>query len=234
MRAAVAGFNMITRIHWFSEKLMLLVVILFCLSAFAQEKPAGIVWTENFEHGLGKEWRDINFSGKTSYSIVPEGTNNVLKSSAVKSASGLAHEVSVPANLLLSWRWKIEKVPPGASETDIAKFDHVARVFVAFKTAIGPPRTINYAWCSDARVGDTFHHPRSNRSRWIVVESGNSKAGNWVTETRDLAKDWEALFGDKNPPAISAIGLMTDSDGTGTELVSYYDDLELKRINSKP
>src|SRR5207244_238776 len=113
------------------RKLMLLCVISSGLNAVAQEKTAGVVWMENFEHGLGKEWKELNFSGKTVYTIVSEGTNHVLKSSASRSASGLAHEVSAPGNLLLSWRWKIEKVPPGASETDIAKFDHVARIFVA-------------------------------------------------------------------------------------------------------
>ena len=123
---------------------------------------------------------------------------------------------------------KIDQIPPGGSDTDIKKFDHTARLFVAFKTLVGPPRTINYVWANETPVGKTFHHPNSGRARFIVLQSGNRRAGEWIAEERDLAADWKLLFGDDKPPAIVSLGFMTDSDGTKSTVTGGYDDIELR------
>ena len=129
---------------------------------------------------------------------------------------------------VLKWRWRIDRVPPGGSDSDIKKFDHTGRVFVAFKTFIGPPRTINYVWANQTAVGKTFPHPNSGRSRFIVLRSGNGRAGEWIAEERDLAADWKLLFGEEKAPAVVGLGFMTDSDGTQSTVTGCYDDIELR------
>ncbi|MGN6387483.1 MAG: DUF3047 domain-containing protein, partial [Verrucomicrobiota bacterium] len=94
---------------------------------------------------------------------------------------------------------------------------------------LGPPRSINYVWANRLPVGKTFHHPSSGRSRFIVLESGNGKAGQWLSEQRQVEADWKLLFGDDDVPEIVAIGLMTDSDGTGATVTGCYDDIVLRR-----
>ncbi|MGV3773476.1 MAG: DUF3047 domain-containing protein [Verrucomicrobiales bacterium] len=206
--------------------------MLFCLAlgiqtAFAAEGTA--LFQETFDKGVPKEWKEVKFEGRTEYSAVKEGTNTVLKAVAQSSATGMAAEVNIQPQKgqQLSWRWKIDKVPSGGSDDKKSSFDHTARLFVAFKTFIGPPRTINYVWANTANVGATFEHPSSGRSQWITLQSGNSKAGEWKTETRDIVADWKLLFGDDEPPQIVAIGLMTDSDGTGQTVTGFYDDIRL-------
>ena len=196
----------------------------FC--AFAGET----VFREDFETGLKAGWRKAHFTGETEYRIVREGTNSFLQATARSAASGLALELpTTPAkNLLLSWKWKIDRVPPGGSENKIETFDHTARLFVAFKTFIGPPRTINYVWANQAPVGTAFHHPNSGRARFIVLQSGNEKAGQWIAQERNLAEDWKLLFGDDKPPAVVGLGLMTDSDGTKSTVTGCYDDIQLR------
>lgn len=190
-----------------------------------------VLFKEDFQRGLSANWKPVKFEGETRHTIVKDGTNSFLQAFANSSASGLG--VELPAlnaeNLRFSWKWKIDKVPPGGTETEKKTFDHTARLYVAFKTFIGPPRTINYVWANSFPVGKTFQHPSSGRARFIVLQSGNDKAGQWLTENRDIMKDWKLLFGDDEPSALVSIGFMTDSDGTKSSVTGFYDDLILSR-----
>jgi hypothetical protein len=185
------------------------------------------LFSEDFENGLSKRWEPVKFEGITEYTVVKDAGNSVLQAHAVKSASGLGTKVefAVKPNTTFSWRWKLDKTPPGATDDAKKSFDHAVRLFVAFKTSIGPPRTINYVWSRKTPVGKTFHHPSSGRARFIVLESGDGKAGQWLKESRDLYADWKTLFGNDDPPNVVSIGLMTDSDGTGSTVTGWYDDL---------
>jgi hypothetical protein len=207
--------------------LPLLFVLLFSRAhSFGADQ---IIFRDDFEKGLRPVWGKVEFEGETQYRVLKEGTNSFLQGRAQAAASGLGVKIEpVDARgCMFSWKWKIDHVPPGGSETTKKTFDHTARLFVAFKTFIGPPRTINYVWANQARVGETFHHPSSGRSRFIVLKSGNAEAGKWFSEQRDLVKDWKLLFGDDTPPEIVGVGLMTDSDGTHSTVTGSYDDVTL-------
>jgi hypothetical protein len=187
------------------------------------------LFSENFEQGLGKRWEPVKFEGITNYKIAKEQGSTILEGRAKGTASGLGTKVNIPVKpgTTFSWRWKIDHIPKGGSENEKKTFDHTVRLFVAFKTLVGPPRTINYVWANQLPVGKTFHHPSSNRGRFIVLESGDANAGKWLNYSRDLAKDWKSLFGDDDPPNVVGIGLMTDSDGTQSTVTGFYDDLKI-------
>ena len=190
-----------------------------------------VLFEERFEQGLSKQWEPVKFTGQTQHTVVKEGTNSFLRARAESSASGLGVKLGeVDARgAVLSWKWKIDKVPEAGSEDVKKTFDHTARLFVAFDTFIGPPRTINYVWANQTPVGKTFHHPSSGRGRFIVLQNGNGKAGEWIAEKRNILEDWKLLFGNDDPPGIVSIGFMTDSDGTKTTVTGSYDDIVLER-----
>jgi len=203
------------------------VLLFTAATVFAAESK--VVFQEHFERGLGPEWKKVEFEGETQYRIEKEGTNSVLRGTAQNAATGLAVKFDGfnPQGAMLSWRWKIDKIPPGGSEDKKATFDHTARLFVAFKTRLGPPRTINYVWANNVPAGKTFHHPSSGRGRFIVLNSGNEGAGKWHTFNRNIAEDWRVLFGNDEPPEIVSLGFMTDSDGTKSTVTGWYDDIRL-------
>jgi hypothetical protein len=208
----------------------------FWLFALGSVQPSKLLFRENFERGLGKQWEPVKFEGLTKYAIDQETGNRFLKAQSNQSASGLGVKLKNPLSpdSTVSWKWKIDRIPENGSEMDIDTFDHTARVFVAFKTFLGPPRTINYVWANAEKVGSTFHHPKSGRSRWIVLQTGNKKAGQWMSESRNLAADWKRLFGDEDVPEIVGIGVMTDSDGTRTEVTGSYDDIQITQAAPNP
>jgi hypothetical protein len=191
-----------------------------------------VLFAENFTHGLTNGWQNMAFfKPPTPYTVVREGTNFCLRGVADKTCSAMSVKLDFPASktLKLRWRWKIEGVNTNASERDIKKFDHAARVFIAFDTLIGPPRTLNYMWGNVEKVGTVLEHPKSSRAQIFVLESGNAKAGQWVTETCDVTADWQKVFGARAMPKIIGLGAMTDNDSLGQRLVGCYADFELSQ-----
>ena len=189
-----------------------------------------VLFAPDFSPGLPAGWENIAFfTKKTDYTVRREGTNVYLHAVADSACSALSMKLDLApgARLKLRWRWRIDGVNTNGSERELAAVDHAARVFVAFDTFIGPPRTVNYVWANVAPRGTLLPHPKSGRAQLFVVESGNDRAGQWVTEERDVSADWARAFPSKAMPRIVGFGLMTDSDSLGGRLAGDYADLRL-------
>ena len=136
-------------------------------------------------------------------------------------------EFKPPTRLIARWRWKIDRIPSNSTDRVACSFDHATRILIAFDTFIGPPRTVNYIWANQEKIGATLPHPLSGRAQMIALQSGNKKAGEWIDEERDVTSDWHQLFGGKPMPNIVAIGVITDSENTGTQVTGWYQNIEL-------
>jgi hypothetical protein len=66
----------------------------------------------------------------------------------------------------------------------------------------------------------------------IVVESGASRLNHWVQEARNIYADYKAAFG-KEPPFISGVAVMTDSDNTGESATAFYGDIIFKKSENQ-
>ena len=208
-----------------------LIVMLALVSPFACATAVErILFVADFSHGLSRDWENMTlFKKLTDYSVNHDGTNCFVRGAADDSCSGLTKKLSIapPAKLKLRWRWRIEGVKTNGSERDLKTFDHAARVFVAFDTFIGSPRTLNYMWGNIEPAGTVMEHPKSSRAQIFILESGNAKAGQWIFEERDVTADWKRAFPDKPMPKIVGIGVLTDSDSLGGRLTGDYADIEL-------
>jgi hypothetical protein len=206
------------------------MAVLFLALALGRASAEKILFAENFSGGLSSGWQNVAFFKKlTDYAVIASGTNFFLQGTADKSCSALSMKLDLapPAKLKLRWRWRIDGVNTNGSERDLKKFDHAARVFVAFDTLIGPPRTLNYLWANVEPPGTVLEHPKSGRTQLFVLESGNDNARQWISEERDVAADWKKVFPDKPMPKIVGLGVMTDSDSLGERLTGDYADIEL-------
>ena len=80
-------------------------------------------------------------------------------------------------------------------------------------------------------MGTRLANVYSQRLRFLVVDSGEQKIGQWVTHEQDLAADFLQAFGhetDTMPPLIG-IAVGADSDNTGGKSLAYVGDLLLQR-----
>jgi hypothetical protein len=67
----------------------------------------------------------------------------------------------------------------------------------------------------------------------IVTQSGHDKVGTWQEVTRDVYEDFKRAFGEE-PGRITAVGIMTDTDNTGSAVEAYYGDIAFRRAEPPP
>lgn len=193
----------------------------------APEKPSPV-----------KGWWMVSYFGirPTNYERAGKG---IIKAQSVGSRSSLFREVGRKEKGLpiLSWRWKISNVVRSAIETRKDRYDAAARVIVVFGKeksywmfeGLKPTGLkIEYIWASRLPVGQVFNHPTEKFTKVFVLESGEGKVERWVSEQRDLHKDYTTAFGTE-PSEVVAIGLETDTDHSNEMVTAYYSEPVLKR-----
>ncbi|MFK8075781.1 MAG: DUF3047 domain-containing protein [Granulosicoccus sp.] len=175
-----------------------------------------------------KSWKEKSFSGNTHYEIVELDGTRVLKGSTEGAASILYKEQTVDLRKkpIISWSWKIDGVYDDIDEKTRAGDDFPARLYVVSKTGILPWQTlaINYVWSSEQELGDSWSNPFTEKAKMIVVQSGNSNAGQWVTQTRNIAEDFKTHFG-KDIGKINGYAVMVDGDNANKTGTAWYADI---------
>jgi len=195
------------------------------------------------------EWHDVTLPGKrrTTYRwlSLPEG--RVLLAQADQSASMFRKRLAKPVDAVrhVEFSWSVHSLPEGGDVADADACDAAARVMFAFGgdhsklslrnqmmfdlahalTGESPPfATLAYVWDTTAPVGRVVVHPRTDRMRKIVVESGRDGLRQWKRYRRSLAADYRLAFGEAPGPLL-AIAVMTDGDNTRSRLTTRYRDI---------
>jgi hypothetical protein len=94
-----------------------------------------------------------------------------------------------------------------------------------------PLGAINYIWESKAPVGTMVPNPYTDRVMMFVVESGSANVNQWANEERNIYEDYKKAFGEE-PPMISGVAIMTNTDNTGELATAYYGEIVLKKMRN--
>jgi hypothetical protein len=195
------------------------------------------------------DWHDVPLPGKrkTDYRWEAQPDGRVLVARADGSASMYRKRVNRPADTLrdVEFAWWVQSLPEGGDVSDSDATDAAARVLFAFGGDVSklPPRTqtmfelartlsgeappyatLAYVWDTAAPVGRVVVHPRTDRMRKIVVESGREGLRQWRRYRRSLAADYRLAFGEAPGPLLG-VAVMTDGDNTRSRLVTRYRDI---------
>jgi hypothetical protein len=205
-------------------------------------------------NALPSQWKPLAFKKiekHTVYTLVEDGGTVVIKAEAEASASGLTREIRIDPKEypVVQWRWKVNNILKKGDVSRKDGDDYPARIYITFEYDSGklgffekvkyqairlmygqypPLGAINYIWESKAPKGTMVPNPYTDRVMMIVVESGEEKLGQWVHEERNVYEDYKNAFG-KDPPAISGVAIMTDTDNTGENAIAYYGDIVFKK-----
>lgn len=174
-------------------------------------------------------WETKIFKGITEYRLVKEDGHVVVNASSHAAASGLVRKIHFdPLKYrYLRWSWKVSHTIEGGDEKSKNGDDYAARVYVVFPGRhFWQMKAINYIWANKLPKGKFVSSPFATDSKMVAVESGNGKAGQWITEERDLLGDYQRLFGD-SPQEAEAIAIMTDTDNTGGSAEAWYGEITL-------
>jgi len=199
-------------------------------------------------------WKPLTFKKiekHTTYTLVRDNDTVVVKAVAEASASGLTRETKIDPKEypIVQWRWKVMNILKKGDVHRKEGDDYPARIYITFEydpsklsffakrkyEAIRllygeypPLAAINYIWESKASVGTMVPNPYTDRVMMFVVESGSAKLNQWVNEERNIYEDYKKAFKEE-PPMISGVAIMTDTDNTGESATAYYGDVVFKK-----
>lgn len=202
-------------------------------------------------HGaLPRGWEPLTFEEidrETSYELIEEDGVVVVRATSKAANSGLKRDILIDPKEypIVEWRWKVANV---LRKGDIARMDgddYPARLYITFQydsARVGlldrlkyeavrwmygrypPLGAINYVWDSKAPVGTVVPSTYMDQVMMFVVESGTPRLNTWITERRNVYQDYRQAFGEE-PPQISGVVIMTDTDNTGESATAYYGDI---------
>ncbi len=201
-------------------------------------------------------WKPLTFPKipqHTRYDLVKDGDRVAVKATSQASSSGYTKELLIDPKEypIIQWQWKVSNILKAGNVAKKDGDDYPARIYVTFQydsAKVGlfgkakyeaakliygqypPLGAINYIWESRAPVGTAVPNPYTEQVHMIVVESGPTKLNTWMTEERNVYEDYKRAFGEE-PPMMSGIAIMTDTDNTGESAEAYYGDIVLKRRN---
>jgi len=199
-------------------------------------------------------WKPLTFKKiekHTIYTLVRDNDTVVVKAVAEVSASGLTREIKIDSKEypIIQWRWKVSNILKKGDVHKKEGDDYPARIYITFEYTPGkvsffekakyetikllygqypPLAAIDYIWESKAPVGTMVPNPYTDRVMMFVVESGSAKLDQWVSEERNVYEDYKKAFKEE-PPMISGVAFMTDTDNTGESATAYYGDILFKK-----
>jgi outer membrane protein OmpA-like peptidoglycan-associated protein len=112
--------------------------------------------------------------------------------------------VNVKEFPIITWRWRVDKMPAGGDVRKKAADDQALQVYIAFKET-GFPAVLNtpvigYIWDNEAPKGWSGRSSQiaGDKLRYIVLRNKTDKPGQWYTERRNIYEDYKKLFSDIN------------------------------------
>ena len=173
-------------------------------------------------------WEEKVFAGKTLYETVRRDGRSVVRATSRGTASGLylRRRIDLDRTPILRWTWRVDGTLGDVDERTRAGDDYAARVYVirSHPVFLWRSRAVNYVWASTQAVGESWPNAYTDASRNVAVRSGDTHAGRWVEERRDVRADFQELFGE-SVRHVDAVAIMTDTDNTGGAAVAYYGDI---------
>lgn len=201
-----------TKVNAISKTRFLITVLIFLSGAIALPSAC---WASpkladkvNFSgaagaKGLPAGWSLKVHQGKAQANLVAEDGKQVVHMKSVKSSFALEHKVAVNVRKYdyLTWTWKAVSLPSRGDVRQRSKDDQALQLLVGFRDG----KVISYVWDANAPEGTVVDRsipwPFSIEIKIIVVQSGDSDLGKWVTNKRNIYRDYRRLFGTEPPPA---------------------------------
>lgn len=232
--------------HWSWKRFIIVVTFAFLslpvtLLAEVQPRlePGPPLFSEDFETGLSERWVEKGFPSifrRNKFSVgIEENGNHYLKVESDKSYSGKGVHLTFSSKEcpFVSWRWKVGNIVERADITRKEGDDAAAKFYVVFD---GPSfwnpldkRILVYVWGNVTPAGTVLDNVwLPEKERMFIMESGNSKVGQWIEEQIDLFEDFRRAFPNEQPEEVEAVAFLADTDNTQSRVTTGFDDLMIR------
>lgn len=144
---------------------------------------------------------------------------------------------------VLTWKWRVHKLPAGAREDNDKLNDSAASVWIVFKIRhipmlpwdYQPIHVLQYVWSTEMpkrKVSYKSYKVMNDsielyRGAFIALQSGGALKGRWVTERHNIKEEYRRYF--RGYPRYNpiVIGIYTHSEHTDSAAIADYDDFAL-------
>jgi hypothetical protein len=178
--------------------------------------------------GIPPGWQKQDWGSPTyDFTVVEQDGQRAVQLRSNRDSSNVNKDIRGKVRLaetpLLEWTWKVTALPTGADARHAATDDEAAQLYVVWPRFPGAVRSqiIGYIWDSTAPVGSVFRSEKTGTVTYVVVRSGPSDLGKWVTERRDVRADYKQIYG-AEPEDPGGVSFGIDSDdvkGTAESLM---------------
>ncbi len=182
--------------------------------------------------GLPPGWqtRSVRGAEPPAVEIITEGTDQFLRLSGAGQAAWFYRPVeSLQAGGRLRWSWRVVIPPTGATLGVKAMDDSPLRVFVVFGKLGGllnrSGRVVFYSVAGADSIGYSAASHLSKRLHVIGLD-GARDVGSWREHEADPVADYRRIWGREPSEPITAVGVMQDTDQTGSRAVADLRKLE--------
>ncbi len=180
-----------------------------------------------------KAWRGDDDYARNLYGIGEEAGNRYLKARDDGTSIIIRKKLdkwNPHEHPILSWRWRARALPENGDERVGSKNDSAVAVYVLLdQNFFRVPKTLKYVWSTTLPIGTRHRRDGIGRPNVIVLQSGEEKLGEWVTETINVYDDFIRTFGKEPPKRAIGIGVLTDGNATKTNSEGDYDDFVIHR-----
>ena len=212
------------------------------------------------EGKVAAPWRFASLPNKTAteFGITALQGQPVLRVLTHDSYGNLIYPLreTVSSGMQLRWRWRVDQLVAKADIRQRSGDDAALKLCLSFdydkaKLSWGeraklrlaalntgeeiPGQTLCYLWDNKQAVGTLLHNAFTSRMRYIVLQSGSEHLGQWMSEQRDLAADYQRAFGDESPqhiPDLMGLIVSADADNTHGSGLAYMGDIQLDKAQA--
>jgi hypothetical protein len=184
--------------------------------------------------GVPEGWKPQNWgSPRFDFRIVTESPTKVLHLKSQNDGSLISKEVKIDLTQhpMLHWRWKVVTLPAGGDSRKKDTDDQGIQLYVTFPRfpAAVRSRTIGYVWDTTAPAGLIVRSEKAGTVTYVIMRSGETGLGQWVTETRDVYQDFKKIYGEEPAEPVGAISIAIDSNDTRSRAESYIGEIVFRR-----
>ena len=214
-------------------------VLSLCLShtpvrAISVEEVVVGDFLQTEQQKVPRGWELSVHEGEPDLTLVPDGGGQALKLRSRLSSFSLTRAVDIDLKKTPypEWQWKVTELPTGGDFRWPVTDDQAAQLIVVFSWGGLRQEVIMYMWDSTAPEGIASKVPSPPFYPFldlhaVVVRSGETQAGKWITERRDVVADYRRLFG-REPERIRGIRIQINSQHTKSQAEAYWRSVKFK------
>lgn len=193
----------------------------------------------DFEAQDTKAWKPVAVledGEKPSLEILQEGTNRYLRLSCKEKTEFVylrdIEPIDIKPGTILRWKWRMAQAVPHRPQpfTQWGNFPCKVYLYLDHDPLAESGPALSYMWSLVLAMTQWDRSPNPTPHRYLSVEHGTHRKGEWITEERDLYRDAVAAF-DKvlpqTPRTVKAVGLSISVLGERGFSTFDIDDIEI-------